>query len=57
MGFFSSDDEDTSTRAERKAWKQRAEQQIAEQRREQNGVPRTPPPAPGSQHRRARRPE
>lgn len=57
MGLFSRDTEDTSTPEERAAWKRRAEEQIGEQRREQQGIPRTPPPAPGSQHRRARRPE
>lgn len=57
MGFWDNGPKDTSTPEQRKGWRDRANEQIKEQRREQQGIPSTPPPAPGSQHRRARRPE
>jgi hypothetical protein len=49
--------QDTSTPEERRAWRDRAKAQMAEQKRAEQGIPRTPPPAPGSQHRTARRPK
>lgn len=55
MGLFDRNtQQDTSTREDRKAWKQRAEQQIAEQNGQQQPEQDT---EQASGHRRARRPQ
>ena len=55
MGLFDRNTvQDTSTRQDRKAWKQRAEQQIAQQNGQQQREQDTEQPP---SHRRARRPQ
>lgn len=55
MGFWDRNPEqDTSTRQDRKAWRDRAEQQIAEQSGQQQREQDTEQP---QRHRRARRPQ